>query len=84
MADRPTLAAQLRALSRHEHDDLSIAADAADLIEELAGRLEALIAASGHMSPFGGDVSVKGVRLAGKYMAAVEAAHAALRLAKGE
>jgi hypothetical protein len=37
-----------------------------------------LIKASGHMSPLGGEASVKNVRLAGKYMEALVAARALL------
>lgn len=46
--------------------------------ERLRAALKNLIGASGHMSPFGGEASVKAVRRAGKYMEALEAAQAAL------
>ena len=46
---------------------------------ELAASLRGLIKASQHMSPFGGEASVKGVRLAGKYMEALDRAEAALK-----
>lgn len=49
----------------------------AELVEALAG----LIAASGHMSPFGSEASVKNVRLAGRYMAAIDRANAVLKKA---
>jgi hypothetical protein len=62
-----------------------ICIEAADEIERLTAErdtlraaLKALIEASGHMSPFGGEASVKNVRKAGKYMKALEAAEAAL------
>jgi len=42
----------------------------------LLAALKTLIERSGHMSPFGSEASVKGVRLAGKYMAALDAANA--------
>jgi hypothetical protein len=37
---------------------------------ELRAALKELIAASQHVSPFGGNASVKAVRLAARYMAA--------------
>lgn len=46
----------------------------ADLLKALKG----LMAASGHMSPFGNDPSVMNIRRAGKYMAAFDAATAAI------
>ena len=53
---------------------------APDLLEAL----ENLINASDHISPFGGESSVKAVRLAGKYMKAFDEARAALACAQGE
>ena len=49
---------------------------------ELVAALQALMSASGHMSPFGNCPSVKSVRLAGKYMAAFDAAQALVKRAK--
>ena len=49
-----------------------------DAARALLAALEGLLAASGHMSPFAGEASVKGVRLAGKYMEAHDAALAAI------
>lgn len=40
---RPTLTAQLRALSRHEHSDFSIGGEAADVIEGLGKALSELL-----------------------------------------
>lgn len=52
---------------------------------ELLEAMEELIANSDHISPFGSDVSsVKRVRLAGKYIKALDNAKAAIRKAKGE
>lgn len=59
-------------VANHKHRALVAAAP------DLRAALKGLIAASGHMSPFGGEASVKGVRLAGKYMEALDAANAAL------
>lgn len=55
--------------------------EVSDLLREnrrLREALENLINASGHMSPFGTEATVKNVRLAGKYMQALDAARAAL------
>jgi hypothetical protein len=41
---------------------------------DMLAALKGLIEASGHISPFGPEPSVKAVRLAGKYMAAFERA----------
>jgi hypothetical protein len=51
---------------------------------DLGAALEGLLAASQHVSPFGGESSVKAVRLAGKYMEAVDAAERAIKKAKGQ
>jgi phage shock protein A len=47
-------------------------------ITELTTALENLIGAMGHMSPFGSDASVRNVRLAGKFMAALDRAKTSL------
>jgi len=39
MTNDDTLIAQLRQLARHQHDDMSLANDAADRIEELKARI---------------------------------------------
>ena len=44
--------------------------------------LENLINASGHISPLNGEASVKAVRLAGKYMKALDEARQALEQAE--
>lgn len=52
--------------------------------QELLSALKGLIQASGHMSPFGGTASVANVRLAGKYMKALDFAQAAIAKAEAK
>jgi hypothetical protein len=68
-------------IAAHVHNDADrrLIAAAPEMYEALVRLLEA----SGHVSPFGGDASVKTVRLAGKYMEAIDKAHAAIAKAEG-
>lgn len=50
---------------------------------ELLKAAKELVANSGHLSPFGGDVSVLAVRRAGKYMGAFDDLRAAIAKAEG-
>jgi hypothetical protein len=49
---------------------------------DLLAAAEVLLENSGHISPFGGESSVKAVRAAGKYVAAIDALRAAVAKAK--
>ena len=55
-----------------------------ELATTLLAALRGLIDASGHMSPFGPEPSVKNVRLAGKYMGALDRARSAIKAAEGK
>jgi len=51
-------------------------------VSELIAAVDAYLQASGHVSPFGNDTSVMGLRNAGKYMAARERLESALKTAR--